>query len=144
MGAVLLRKSIKYSGNIVFIHAYSCIPDTETKGGLVLILSSPLHTQSNAATRIRKLDRITQDVDEYLLDLHVVTNVVIIYGTQDAALILKSFILALAHNHRINLLQHGGEGENLSAQYHTPGFNTAHIQNVIDEREQMSCAVASL
>ena len=70
-----------------------------------------LHGQCDAAGGIRKLDRIGKDVDEHLLELHIIADIVVADTADDPALIVETLFTALGHDHGIDLFQHAAEGE---------------------------------
>ena len=77
--------------------------------------SSTFHLHGNVSRRIRKFDRIGEDVDEHLLELHVITDIIVADTADDTAFIMESFFTALGHDHGIQLFQHAAEGEFLFA-----------------------------
>ena len=143
-GAVLLGKGVENFGDVGLVHADAGVPDAEAERGLILILRCTLHGQPDAAPGAGELDGVREDVDEDLLELHIVADIIVVHRAEKAAFIVQSLVLALAHDHGVDLLQHAGEGEFLPAQDDTPGLDAAHIQDVIDERQQMAGAVAGL
>ena len=51
---------------------------------------------------------------------------------------MKAFVTALAGDDRIDLFEHLGEGELFLVDDHLARFDAGHIQDVIDDAEQMA------
>ena len=57
---------------------------------------------------------------------------------------MKPLVIALTADDDIDLLDQLAEGERLFLEFHASGFNAAHIQDVIDDGEQMAGTGADL
>ena len=45
-------------------------------------------------------------------------------------------------NHGVDLVEHVAEGKFLVFEHHPPGFNAAHVENVVDEAQEVAGAAA--
>ena len=78
---------------------------------MVAIYSHAFDRKLNAPGAVCELDGIGQNVDYYLLELHVIADVVVTDTAGNAAFVMKSLLIALGHYHRIYLLEHVAERE---------------------------------
>ena len=142
--AVFLRKGIEDPRQERFIHADARITDHELQRGLVIEYRRAFDDHLHHARRFRKLDRVAENIDENLLELHVIADVIIADAARHRAFIFQSFFLALRHDHGIDLFQHVPEGELFIPEDHASGLNAAHVKNVIDQSQQMTGAFSDL
>ena len=103
-----------------------------------------LGSENHLSGRISELDRVAEDVDEDLLELHIIAVVVIAHLSDDVAGVFKALVHTLAVDDDIDLIEELPEGELLVFENHAARFNAAHIENVIDESEQVFCACPDL
>ena len=141
-GGILLGEGVEHPGEKLLADANACIADDEFERGLVVKDGGLLHGQGHAARRFGKLDGVAQDVDQHLLELHDVADVGAVHQVQDLTFKRQSLIGALGHDQGVDLLQHPAEGEGFVAQHHPAGLDAAHVQNVVDELQQVAGAVA--
>ena len=102
------------------------------------------HRQHHAPRRVRKLDRVRQNVDQHLLELHVVADVEITDTADHPAFIVQSLFLTLRHDHGVDLLQHIAERKRFLTDHQSTRLDPAHIQNIVDEAQKMMGAFADL
>ena len=86
-----------------------------------------------------EFDRIAENVDHHLLELHDVADIVIIHLSCHLTVIGNSLGTALLTDDRIDLLQRFGKRKLFFPDGHTSGFDAAHIENVIDDPQKMLC-----
>ena len=111
---------------------------------MVVHLRGALHGQFHLAALRRKLHGIAQDVDEHLPQLHLVADVVIVDRRVDMAVISQALVVALSAEHRIDGFQQFREGEFLVLEGHPAGFDAGHVQNVVDEPQQVIRGISNL
>ena len=69
--------------------------------------------------------------------LHIVADVVIIHLTVDVAMVIQTLVNSLSAEHGVNRLQQIREGEFFIVQDHTPRLDAGHIQNIVDQIQEM-------
>ena len=131
--AILLTERIKDVRQIIRAHADASIRDGEADCGLSLKLRCTFYRQIHIAAFRCEFDRIAKDVDQHLLELHVIADIVVIDGALDMAVIMQSLVRALAAEHRVDLFQQFAEREFFIFQSQLSGFDAGHIQDIIDE-----------
>ena len=136
-GGVLLCKRIKQLREILLAHPDSRILDRKTQCRFFVHSGDIFNGEEYTAAFRRKLHGIAQDVDHHLAKLHIIADIVFVDLSLRAALIVQSFIPALAADHGVHLLQHLGERELLVPDCQTSGLNPAHIQDIVDNAEQV-------
>ena len=118
-------------------HPYTGIADDQLQNRIPVKTSSFFNQKAYASAFRGELDRIAEDVDHHLLELHDIADIIIVYLPDRLAVVNNSFRMALIADHRINLFQRFGKRELFLLNGHPPGFDAAHIQNVIDNPQQM-------
>ena len=110
-----------------------------------MIISRPLfdHKPHVAAFR-RELNGVAQDVDHHLLELHRVADIVVVNRAVRDAFVVQPLIPALAANDGIDLFQAFGKGEFLCLDDHPSGFDARHVQDVVDDSQQVLRGCADL
>ena len=141
---VLLGESLEDFRDKLLVHAHARVPDDKAQGRVSLKLRQRFHDKGDSAAFGRELHGVAEDVDEDLLELHVVADVIILNVAIDPADIVEALVLALAVDHCIDLLQYLAEGKFLVSDRHAPAFDAAHIEDVVDEAQQVLRAAADL
>ena len=136
-GGVLLGKGIEDTRQEFRTHADTGIRDGKAQGGLAVIVRGPLHGQLHPAALRREFHRIAQDIDQDLAQFHGVADVIIVDLGFDMALVVQTLLTALAAEEGIDGLQELAEGELLVAESHAAGFDAGHVQDVIDQVQQV-------
>ena len=139
-----MGKGIEHLRDKGFVHADTRVLHLEFQGALVFELGHLGNGKGDAPGGFGKLDGVAQDVDEYLLELHVVADKVVIHMALDMAFEFEALVRTLGHDHGVDLFQHSGKGELLLAHHQPAGFDSAHVQNVVDEPQQVPCTPANL
>ena len=134
---VLLAEGFKDMRQVFLAHADAGVADHEFQRRLPVKMRPLLDHKTYRAPFGRELDGIAQDVDQHLLELHDVADIIIIDAARDPAVVAQTFVPALAADHGVDLLKALGKGELLLLDRHAPGFDAAHIQNVVDDPQQM-------
>ena len=137
-------KCIEDPGQKFLIHTDAGILYAKPQGRMILLLRYLLHRKCDRAGSLRKFNGIGQDVQQHFLQLYIIAEVRVIHIVQHAALKGKPLFPCLGPYHGVDLFHHGIKGEFLPVQEHTSGLDPAHIQNIIDDREQMLCTVSDL
>ena len=109
---------------------------------MVTVYGCALNGERHAAWRVRELDCVRKYVDEHLFELGVVADVIVADAADHRALVVKPLFAALGHDHGVQLLQHGAEGKLLFADRESPGFDSAHVQDIVDQPQEMPGASA--
>ena len=136
-GGVLLAEGVKDVGQVLFAHADAGIPDDEPEGGHVVVAGPLLDQKPHGAALRREFHGVAQDVDHHLLELHGVADVGFVDRALDLAVVLQALVPALADDDGVDLLQGLGEGELLLPDGHAPGLDAAHVQDVVDDPQQV-------
>ena len=139
---VLLGEGVKDFRKVGFVHADTRIFYDKAHGGVPLETGLRLHEERHGPAGGRELDGVAQDVDKNLFELHVVADVVVVHMAGNLAVIAQSLALALSVNHGVNLFQHFPERKLLVFQGHAPAFNAAHVQDVVNQPQQVLRAPA--
>ena len=120
-----------------FAHADAVVGDGELVAGIVAAAEDLLHIQRDAAAMAGVLDRIGQDVEQYLpqaggVAFHIlVEQIVDLYGE---LLVPQHGLLA---DHAVHLRDLLGHAEGLDVQGGLAAFDLAHVQDLVDEVQQM-------
>ena len=141
-GCILLGKSIKNVRNIFPVHPNARIAHRKLQRTMVFFSAQLFHREAHASRRIGKLYGIPEDVDQYLLEFHVIADIVPVQASHDPALIRQTLVHALAVDHDIDLFYKAAEQEVFLLQHHPPRFDPAHIQDIVDQVEQMLCTAS--
>ena len=104
------------------------------------LLGSECHSPSLGG----EFHRISENVDHDLPQLQVVTDVGLLDAADDTAVIGDPLLMALPADDGVDLRQHVHEREGFIFNGHLSGFNTAHVQNIIDDPKQMMGGSADL
>ena len=141
---ILLREGIENLGDELLVHAGARVLHAKTQGPPSVRFAVVLNGQGDAAARIREFHRVSEDVDQNLLKLHVVADIVIRCAPDDLAFIVQALVLTLPVDDDVDLVQKFAEREFLVFQNHPSGFDPAHVQNVVDKAQQVSGAGSDL
>ena len=93
--AVFLGEGIEDLWNKVLIDPDAGIGDHKFQGGLFVKGPGAFYGQGNAPRRIGEFDGVGQDIDQHLLELHIVADIVIADAAGHLALIVEAFFPAL-------------------------------------------------
>ena len=134
---VLLGKGLKDLRNVFLAHTDAGVLDDKAHHAVVVKPGGLFDRQGDAAALGGELDGIAENVDQHLLELHIVADIVVVYMADDAAVIVQPLVRALAVDDDVDLIQEHTEGEFLFLQRHSAGLDAAHIQDIVDEAQQM-------
>ena len=109
--AVFLCERIEDLRDEILLHSDTRILYRQFQCRMVAVNSHALNDESYTAGRVCELDRVGQNVDNYLLELHVVADVVVADTTGNSAFVMKSLLIALGHYHVVYLFEHVAERE---------------------------------
>ena len=87
---------------------------------------------------------LSEDVDQDLAQLHIVADVIIVDLSYKPAFVIQPFVPALAADDGIDLLHHPGEGELLFPDNHASRLDAGHIQDIVDDVQQVMGGGADL
>ncbi len=93
---VLLGEGFEELRKIFFVYPDTGVFDREAEGGRPFAAAGFPDGQADLSRRRGEFDGIAQDVDQHLLQLHVVAAVIIRDAALDPAFILQAFVRALA------------------------------------------------
>ena len=141
---VFLAERLEDVGQILFAHADAGVLDGELQRALAVVAPALLDEERHRAAFRREFDGVAQDVDHDLLELHAVTDVVLVDGADRAAVVRNSLVGALAADDGVDLLEIVGERELIVLDDHLPRFYAGHVEDVIDDAEQVLCRGADL
>ena len=85
---ILLAEGVKDLGQELLAHANARVLHHKAQGGAPHVAHGHLHREGDTTALRRKLDRIPQDVDEHLPELHVVADVVVAHVPLYAAFVV--------------------------------------------------------
>ena len=142
--AVFLFKGIKDLRDEILFHSDACILYRHFYRRMIFKQRSAFNCKQDVSRGIGKLDGIGKNVNDNLLQFHVIADVVVAYAACNTAFIMKALLVTLQHYHVIDLLKHIAERELFFADDKPARFDAAHVENIIDESEQMSCASSDL
>ena len=137
VASVLLGEGVKDMGHKIRAHADTGIGDGKAEGRFPVKLRFPLHLEVDMPALRRELHGVAQNVDQHLAKLHIVADIIIIHLAADMALVIQALVLALAAEHGIDGFQELPEGEFLILQGHSSRLDPGHIQNVVDEIQEV-------
>ena len=143
-GRVLLAEGVKNPGQKLLAHTDAGVADDKAERRLPVIARSLLDHKADRPALRRELDRVAENVDHHLLELRGVADIIIVHLTDDAAVVDEPLVPALAADDRVDLLQRLGKGELLLFDGHASGFDAAHVQDVVDDPQQMMGGIADL
>ena len=126
----------------VLAHSNAGILDCEAKRRFIVQACNFFDHDIHLPARRREFDGIAKNIDENLPQFHIVADVVVVDLAIDMALVVQSFLLALAAENGVDVLDQLGKGELLVLERHPSGFDAGHVQNVVDQIQQMVRAVA--
>ena len=64
------------------------------------------NAQGHAARRVGEFDGVAENVQQHFLQLHVVADIVFVHFIDEPAFVRQAFVLALRHDHGVDLFQH--------------------------------------
>ena len=134
---ILLAEGIKNLRQIFLAHADARVADGKTQSGIALALLHVFHDKTDRTSSGRKLHRVAQDVDQHLPQLHVIADVIVVEFSYDAAFVIQPLVPALAADDGVDLLHGRGEGKLLVPYDHAPRLDAGHIQNIVDDVQQV-------
>ena len=108
-GGIFLAERLEDVGKILFAHADAGVLDGELQRALAVVAPALLDEERHRAAFRREFDGVAQDVDHDLLELHAVTDVVVVDGADRAAVVRNSLVGALAADDGVDLLEVVGE-----------------------------------
>ena len=73
---------------------------------MVTINCHSLDKELNASGCISKFDCIGQDIDDDLLQLHIITDIVVADTTGYTAFVMEPLLITLGHYHCVDLFEH--------------------------------------
>ena len=123
-------------GQELLTHTDACIVDNKAQNGIVLHLAPLRRREGDFPALAGKFDRIIQNIDQNLLQLHGVADVVIVQNRVHNALIVNRLRGRLRITDGIDSAEKFFHGNFLVLQQHLSAFDPAHIQNIIDQRQQ--------
>ena len=94
--------------------------------------------------RVGELDGVAEDVDEHLPESERVADEILVRLPDHTALVAQSLVLTLTVDDNVDLLRHFPERELLRLELHAARLDAAHVQDVVDEGEQVPGAGADL
>ena len=141
---ILLAERVKNFRQVLFAHADACIADDKTQCGVSFKPRHILYNEAHLSARRRELHRITQNIDQHLPQFHIVADVIIIDISYDAAFVIQPLVPALAADHGVDLFQGLGEVKLLLPDHHAPRLDAGHIQDIVDNTQQMMGGRADL
>ena len=136
-GGILLAEGIKEVRQEFRTHADARIPECHLQRGLAAETLAFLDQEGDRSAFRRELHGVAQDIDDDLAKLEFVSQIIIVNFADGSAVVGEALILALGADHGIDLLQHGGEGEFVVLDDHPPGLDPAHIQDIVDDPQQV-------
>ena len=136
-GGILLGEGVKELRQVFRAHADAGVPEGKAQGGLSVEPRRRFNHQGDRPALGREFDRVAQDVDHHLAQLHVVADIIVPDVPAGPAVILQVFVPALAADNGVHLLQHPGEGELLAFDGHAARLDPAHVQNIVDDAQQV-------
>ena len=144
VGSILLGEGIENLGQELFVYAYTGILYLKTQGRFFVKAGNPFYRKINLAAFRRELDRIAQDVEEDLPQLHVIADVIIVDMPVDITAVPEPFLVALTADQGIDLFQKMGNGKLFVLQGRAAGFDPRHIEDIVDQLQQMTGRAADL
>ena len=85
-------------------HADASITDNESKRRLPVIAWTLFDHETDRPALRCKFDRVAENVDHHLLELHGVANIGIVHLPGNTAIVDKTFVPALTADDRVDLL----------------------------------------
>ena len=143
-GGVLLGEGIKEPGEVFFAHADARVADDEAQGGLAVKPRGLLHTEGDLPAFGREFHGVPQDIDHDLAELHVVADVIVPDISADDRLVDQALVPALAADNGVDLLKGLRKGKLLVVDRHPAGFDAGHVQDIVDDPQQVLGGVADL
>jgi len=134
--AVLLRERVEYMRYVFLADSCARISNGEPHPNPVAVTGYLLHHKVYLAAPRRKLDRIAQNVYQYLLQLGFVADVFLVGIAVDHAFIINSLVTALSVHYGVDAVYQPSEIKRLIFQQHFARFYPAHIQYVVDQAQQ--------
>ena len=136
-GGILLAERVEEVRQKLLAHADAGIPENELQHSLTAEALSLFDQKGDFSALRRELHRVAQNIDHHLAELDFVAVIIIVYLSHRAAVEFQPLVPALATDNGIDLLQRVREGKLFILDDHTPGLNPAHVQDVVDDSQQM-------
>ena len=134
---VLLGKGLEQLREKVFVHADPGVLHRKAQHGGIVRAVRLADGKGDDARGIGELDGVAENIDEHLLELQIVAHEQLVERFFRAGDEAQALFLALTADDDGDLLEKAPEGEALVPEDHAAGFDAAHVQNVVDEGEQM-------
>ena len=128
-----LGKWLIYTGNKFLAHADSRIIHDKSQMRAAFAPFSLGCREGYLSAFIGEFNRVTQDIDQHLLQFHSVPYIIIIQHRIYDAFILHAFGCCLPIADGIDSIQKLLRWNLLILQQHLPALNPAHIQDIIDQ-----------
>ena len=136
-GGILLGESVEDLWQVFFAHADAGVPEGEAKGRFSVKLRDRLNGKGNRPAFRGKFDCVAEDVDHHLAQLHVVADIIVPDISAGPAVIFQALVPALTADNGIHLFQYLCKRELLALDCHTARFDPAHVQNIVDDAQQV-------
>ena len=134
---ILLGECIEDLWQVFFAHADAGVPEGKAKGRFSVKLCDRLDGKGNRPAFRGKFDCVAENVDHHLAQLHVVADIIVPDISAGPAVIFQALVPALTADNGIHLFQHLCKGELLALDCHTARFDPAHVQDIVDDAQQM-------
>ena len=139
---IFLGERAEQLGQEVLVHADSRVLDDELDGAIVGFAVFEPGREADASGHIGELDGIAQDVDEDLLELRVVADEQAGDIAAYLVLVVEALLAALVVDDDVDLRKEVVEGKLLFPEGHLARLDSIHVQDVVDEAEQVARADA--
>ena len=120
-----------------FAHPDAGIGDLELQGGLPVEFGFLFYFKFYTAAFGREFNCVAEDVDQHLLQFHVVADVILVELPLDMALVIQTAVHTLAVEHDIDSFQQFLQRELFIPQHEPSGFDAGHIEDIVDQSQQV-------
>ena len=134
---VLLRERLEDVGQEFLTHAHPRIVHHEPQGSAIFVPAALLDGESHLAALRSELDGVAQHINQHLLELHGVAHVVVVQHRVQNTLVFHALGRRLGIADGVDPVEKLLGGDGFALQQHLAAFDPAHVQNVVDETEQM-------
>ena len=136
-GRVLLAERVENMREIFPAHSNARILECQADSSLAVKPLTFFNQEGYSSALRRELHRVAKNIEHHLFQLHGVANIVFVNFSNDSAFIMHAFVTTLAADHVVDLFKALGERELFLFDDHAPGLYAGHIQNVVDDAQQM-------
>ena len=137
-GALFPFEGVKYMLQKVVAHADAAVADDEIIMGMTGLFGLFLtNSEGHHATNGRELGRVAQNIDKHLVQAQGVENKLLVLHINGVHIKLQAFGPHLGTNHIHQIMNTLGEIAFLLLNDNLAAFNAAHIQNIVNEAQQM-------